>query len=219
MIQRDVEKFWNQDRHWPRDALGYVFLASAVNQLGSSLYPDDWNLLGSHHNHVVEDLYDGILRGSVRTALREVSGGAIDDPLPASDWHQEKWRRRFDLCQMETRIEGYGPTRIVKNYIFVNKGDLEKFVAGINARAEQFEMPRNVPDDVYLSPYMLLAIDAIRHHGITEHNHETVEAIKAWLVSEAKARGFELSNNMRDAIPTLIRHPVAQQGKAGKKSS
>ena len=39
----DRLRFWLQHQRWPRDPVGYIYLARAVNQIGKATYENDWS--------------------------------------------------------------------------------------------------------------------------------------------------------------------------------
>jgi hypothetical protein len=66
--------------------------------------------------------------------------------------------------------------------------------------------------DYYVSPFVQLQLDALRHFNIDADNPPLKKQITDWLEKEAAARGIELSGRMLESLATSIRPPEAQKG-------
>jgi len=85
---------------------------------------------------------------------------------------------------------------------------------------QSFSMPNVVPpaanpaqaDASYISPYVQLQLDAIKHFGIDATNPPLKKTIIDWLETQATEKGIELSGRMLESLATSIRPPEAQKG-------
>jgi hypothetical protein len=68
-------------------------------------------------------------------------------------------------------------------------------------------------EEIYTTPYLELMQAAIASFGITAHYQCKKELLSDWFL-EQKVEGEALSQNLADAMATLIRQPSAQRGGA-----
>ena len=82
------------------------------------------------------------------------------------------------------------------------------------------EVDRNLPtssDAVYTTPYLELMQAAIARFGLTEDSQSKKENLSDWFL-EQDIDGEPVSQNLADAMATLIRLPSAQRGGAKRMS-
>jgi hypothetical protein len=71
--------------------------------------------------------------------------------------------------------------------------------------------PRSVDAPPYTTPYLALMHEAIERFGLCEERQEKKECLFEWFVSK-HVDGKRVSNNLADAMATLIRLPRSQHG-------
>ncbi len=165
-------------------------------------------------NSVFEFLMENLINGSLKSALRKKAGGNIGLPLETDFWNIDNPWIRFHSCQVDPRYPFSTSVQGTDHeFIFVEKAGFHSLISVANFANPDKLRPVNIPDDIYLSPYMQLMVEAIRHHKITDETHGNVEAIATWFRQEAKSRDLKMSNRLSEAMATAVRHPDAQQGR------
>jgi hypothetical protein len=71
--------------------------------------------------------------------------------------------------------------------------------------------PRSVDAPPYTTPYLALMQEAIERFGLSEERQKKKESLFEWFVSK-HVDGKTVSNNLADAMATLIRLPRSQHG-------
>ena len=72
-------------------------------------------------------------------------------------------------------------------------------------------MPASVDATPYTTPYLALMQEAIEHFGLSDARQEKKESLFEWFRAQ-EVEGEPISNNLCDAMATLIRLPWAQRG-------
>jgi hypothetical protein len=72
-------------------------------------------------------------------------------------------------------------------------------------------MPQSVDAAGYTTPYLELMQAAIAHFGLSEARPEKKESLSEWFRAQ-EVEGERVSQNLADAMATLIRQPSAQRG-------
>jgi hypothetical protein len=74
-------------------------------------------------------------------------------------------------------------------------------------------MPKSVDAPAYTTPYLELMQEAIEHFGLSDARQEKKDSLYEWFLNK-EVEGMPISNNLADAMATLIRQPGAQRGGA-----
>ncbi len=65
----------------------------------------------------------------------------------------------------------------------------------------------------YMSPYMVILFEIVAEEHITETNQGKAVALSEKIKEKMKARGLNVSQNIANAMATIIRMPSSQRGK------
>jgi hypothetical protein len=72
-------------------------------------------------------IVDAAVAGKLITVGRDVAGGDMSQPFPASYWHTENWRWRFRLCRTNP-AEPFAARADGSKWIFVERRSLDEFI-------------------------------------------------------------------------------------------
>ena len=86
----------------------------AARELDHQLHTGPREALG-RFDRVTEQMAARLRTGELVSALRPTAGGAIGQPMPATDWQTEQWRQRFYWCRMNPH-DPFGVSDRVKEY-------------------------------------------------------------------------------------------------------
>lgn len=150
------DRFWGAPDSWPVDTDKYVFLARALDQIGSVDFGDAWNDQGPDEprddtdeadidhideceaaearyiqlRRVVRDkMIDLFRRAKLKAGLRPTEGGDIREDLVEAMWNTENCERRFKRCDVSINgpFSNRGFARAT-HYIYVARNDLEELL-------------------------------------------------------------------------------------------
>jgi hypothetical protein len=144
----------------------------------------------------------------LEVAVRSIIGGAMK-PLSSALWNTESWHPRFQCCQINVESP-FAPQPFGGDYswIFVTAASLEQVLL-----TQPFEAvsSRDLP---HLSPYMRVLLAVAKKLAISPDNQPKKDAVKAEL--EAAWTGERLSDNLLDAMGTILREPDSQLGRGSR---
>jgi hypothetical protein len=88
------------------------------------------------------------------------------------------------------------------------------------AKVELSELPKSINNHAeksgYITPYIEIMLNVIYEQKITNDNQGKKEHLKDIIAGKMAERGLDKSDNLSNAMATLIRNPESQKGKANK---
>ena len=150
-------------------------------------------------------LRDLCARGGLVGSLRRDDGTHSDIELDR--WNTENYREwlRYGEVPLGDVFDSSEAMRHQTHHLFIEREGLDSLLS-ISASNG------GVSDELYLSPYMRLMHDTVRHCGITETHHSKIDdVIRPFIDAEWSKRGLPDSNILRKTMATMVRPPIAPE--------
>lgn len=153
-------------------------------------------------------------REELETSYRPTAGG-IPQPCPAQWWATDQLTPRFSCCQIKPSVPfGYGISGDGYCHLFVTEASLTSYLATLTHRSHAV-----APVDLAsISPYLSYAVGLAIKWGYSAPDRVAKRAALPGLIKaqwEKDHPGEHLSNNVAEAMMTLLRFPNPEASEVG----
>lgn len=215
-----IVEFWQDQGEWPFDTRTHIFLARAVDLLGTANFRDDWVALRdpehplayNQRGAVFEELRDALESNDLTTFIRAFGGGPFEQ-LDGSVWNTDYYRKRFRYCSInkEAPFDDEGDPE-AESFLYLKKSELDSF---IGARATK---DLRLDDVDKLPKFLAALVRTAAELNLTAESPALPSSVYETKFREVAGRlGIEvgLSNRLVEYAGTILRPPGA--GRAASK--